>query len=130
MIPLQRPGVERTSMIPDGAVRGDQASDLQLLIECKRAEQRLRQSEAYLAEAQRLSQTGSWAWNPATGENTYGSEECLRVLGFDPAGPIPRFEEFFQRIHPDDQAASRERVEKAIRDKAVFEFGYRIFHQI
>jgi len=96
--------------------------------ERKRAEQRLRQSEAYLAEAQRLSQTGSWAWNPATGENTYGSEECLRVLGFDPAGPIPRFEEFFQRIHPDDQAASRERFEKAIRDKADFEFGYRIVH--
>ncbi len=98
------------------------------LTERKRAEQRLRQSEAYLAEAQRLSQTGSWAWNPATGENTYGSEECLRVLGFDPAGPIPRFEEFFKRIHPDDQAASRERFEKAIRDKADFEFEYRIVH--
>jgi PAS domain S-box-containing protein len=98
------------------------------ITERKRAEQRLRRSEAYLAEAQRLSQTGSWAWNPATGENTYGSEECLRVLGFDPAGPIPPFEEFFQRIHPDDQAASRERFEKAIRDKADFEFGYRIVH--
>jgi len=88
----------------------------------------LRRRETYLAEAQRLSQTGSWAWNPATGENTYGSEECLRVLGFDPAGPLPRFEEFFERIHPDDQAASRERFEKAIRDKADFEFGYRIVH--
>jgi PAS domain S-box-containing protein len=96
--------------------------------ERKQAEDKLRQSEAYLAEAQRLSQTGSWAWNPATGESTYGSEECLRVLGFDPAGPIPRFEEFFQRIHPDDQAASRERFEKAIRSKAGFEFGYRIVH--
>jgi PAS domain S-box-containing protein len=92
------------------------------------AEETLRQSETYLAEAQRLSQTGSWAWNPATGENTYGSEECLRLLGFDPAGPLPRFEEFFQRIHPADQAASRERFEKAIRDKADFEFGYRIVH--
>ncbi|HXB71078.1 MAG TPA: PAS domain S-box protein [Candidatus Acidoferrales bacterium] len=98
------------------------------MTERKRAEQRLSQSEAYLAEAQRLSQTGSWAWNPATGENTYGSEECLRVLGFDPAGPIPRFEEFFSRIHPDDQAASRERFEKAIRDKADFGFDYRIVH--
>src|SRR5882724_6906561 len=83
------------------------------ITEPKRAEQRLRQSEAYLAEAQRLSQTGSWAWNASTGENTYGSEECLRVLGFDPAGAIPRFEEFFRRIHPDDQAKSRERFEKA-----------------
>src|SRR6266542_2520473 len=113
------------------SIAGSQISEYVIyrdITEPKRAEQRLRQSEAYLAEAQRLSQTGSWAWDPATGENTYGSEECLRVLGFDPAGPIPRFEEFFQRIHPDDQAASRERWERAIRDKADFEFGYRIVH--
>ncbi len=94
----------------------------------KRAEQRLRESEAYLAEAQRLSQTGSWAWNPATGDIRYWSEMCYCVLGFDPAGRLPRFEEFFHRIHPDDQAATRERFEKAIRDKADFELDYRIVH--
>jgi PAS domain S-box-containing protein len=98
------------------------------LTERKRAEQRLRQSEAYLAEAQRLSQTGSWAWNPTTGDITYWSEECYRVLGFDPHGAPPRFEIFFQRLHPDDQAKIREQFEKAIRDKADFEFGYRIVH--
>src|SRR5215469_6439659 len=98
------------------------------ITERKRAEQRLRESEAYLAEAQRLSQTGSWAWNPATGDIRYWSEMCYCVLGFDPAGPLPRFEEFFQRLHPDDQAASRERFEKAIRDKADFELDYRIVH--
>src|SRR5229473_7473464 len=96
--------------------------------ERKRAEQRLRESEAYLAEAQRLSQTGSWAWSPATGDIRYWSETCYRVLGFDPAGPLPRFEEFFHRIHPDDQAASRERFDKAIRDKADFELDYRVVH--
>ena len=95
--------------------------------EHKRAEQNLRESEAYLAEAQRLSQTGSCAWSPATGIR-YWSEECYRVQGFDPAGPLPRFEEVFQRIHPDDQAAVRERLEKAIRDKADFEFGLRFVH--
>jgi PAS domain S-box-containing protein len=52
--------------------------------ERKRAEQRLCESEAYLAEAQRLSQTGSWAWNPAAGDIRYWSETCYRVLGFDP----------------------------------------------
>ena len=72
----------------------------------------LRRSEAYLAEAQRLSQTGSWAWNPAAGENTYGSAEFNRVLGYDPAGPMARFEEFIQRIHPNDQAETRERLRK------------------
>jgi PAS domain S-box-containing protein len=98
------------------------------ITERKRAEQRLRESEAYLAEAQRLSQTGSWAWNPATGDIRYWSEMCYRVLGFDPAGPPPRFEEFFQRLHPDDQAASRAESEKVIRDKAEFEWDYRIVH--
>jgi PAS domain S-box-containing protein len=94
----------------------------------KRAEQRLRESEAYLGEAQRLSQTGSWAWNPATGDIRYWSEMCFRLLGFDPAGPLPRFEEFVYRIHPDDQAVVRERFDKAIRDKADFELDYRVVH--
>jgi formate hydrogenlyase transcriptional activator len=98
------------------------------ITERKRAEQRLSESEAYLAEAQRLSETGSWAWNLATGDIRYWSEMCYCVLGFDPAGPLPRFEEFFHRIHPDDQAASRERFEQAIRDKADFELDYRIVH--
>jgi len=94
----------------------------------KRAEEELRTSEAYLAEAQRLSQTGSWAWNPVTGDIRYWSEECYRVLGFDPHGPLPRFETFFQRLHADDQAPVREQYEKAIRDKADFEFDYRLVH--
>jgi PAS domain S-box-containing protein len=50
------------------------------------------------------------------------------VLGFDPYGPLPRFETFFQRLHPDDQAPVREQYEKAIRDKADFEFEYRLVH--
>jgi PAS domain S-box-containing protein len=99
-------------------------------LEAKVAERtsELQRSEAYLAEAQRLSQTGSWAWIPGTGAIRYWSEECYRVLGFDPAGPVPRFEEFFQRIHPNDQAETREWYEKAIRQKADFEFEYRIVH--
>jgi PAS domain S-box-containing protein len=99
------------------------------ITEQRRAEESLRDSESYLAEAQKLSHTGSWAWNPNPNTDIrYWSEECYRVLGFDPAGPVPRFEEFFQKIHPDDQAASRERFEKAIRDKADFELDYRIVH--
>jgi len=94
----------------------------------KRAEEELRTSEAYLAEAQRLSQTGSWAWNPVTGDIRYWSEECYRLLGFDPHGPLPRFETFFQRLHPDDQDPIREQFEKAIRDKSDFEFEYRLVH--
>jgi len=96
--------------------------------ERRRAEESLQSSKAYLAEAQRLSQTGSWAWNPVTNKNTYQSEEFMRVLGYDPRAPLPSFEEFIQRVHPDDRAATREHFEKAIRDEADFEFEYRIVH--
>ena len=87
----------------------------------------VRRSEAYLAEAQRLSQTGSWAWSPDQ-DIRYWSEECYRVLSFDPQDGLPRFEEFFQRIHPDDQPGFRELIETAIREKAEWEADYRIVH--
>jgi PAS domain S-box-containing protein len=96
--------------------------------ERKSAEEALRRSEGYLAEAQRLSHTGSWASIPAMGEIRYLSEECYRVLGFDPYGGQPRYETFFQRIHPDDRAKVREAVETAGREKAEFELDYRIVH--
>ena len=70
--------------------------------ERKQAEDKIRQSEGYLAEAQRLSHTGSWAWNPHTGEFRYWSDECFRLMGFDPAGGMPPFDTFAQRFHPDD----------------------------
>jgi PAS domain S-box-containing protein len=97
------------------------------LSEQKRAEEKIRRSESYLAEAQRLSQTGSWAWSPDD-DIRYWSEECYRVLSFDPQDGLPRFEQFFQRIHPDDQAGFREVIETAIRDKAEWEAEYRIVH--
>ena len=88
----------------------------------------LQRSEAYLAEAQRLSHAGSWAGIPKTGEHTYWSEEAFRVLGFDPAGRPPRFEELQQRFHPDDRARATEHFRRAIRDKAEFDVSYRIVH--
>jgi len=91
-----------------------------------RAEDALRRSESYLMEAQKLSHTGSWAGAP--GEIRYWSEECHRVLGFDPHGGQPRFETFLQRIHPDDQARTLEQLESANREKREFEFDYRIVH--
>ncbi len=93
-----------------------------------RIEAELRLSEAYLAEAQRLSHTGSWAWSPPPGDIRYWSEECYRVQGFDPKGGQPRFEEFLQRVHPDDQARIAEVIDTAVRAKEEFEFDYRIIH--
>src|SRR5580704_3068073 len=97
--------------------------------ERKTAEQALRSSEAYLAEAQRLSQTGSWS-NAASGEPRYWSEQCYHVLGFDPDEPLPSLKTIFQRIHADDRTAMREELDKSIRDKADFEVDMRIVHPI
>src|SRR5436190_14196637 len=72
-----------------------------IAIQRKLAETARRESEAYLAEAQRLSHTGSWAWAPASGEIRYWSEETYRVLGFDPEPGPPRFETFFERLCPE-----------------------------
>jgi len=96
--------------------------------ERKSAEESLRRTDGYLAEAQRLSHTGSWASIPARGEIRYLSEECYRVLGFDPHGEQPHYEAFFKRIHTDDQAKVRETVETAGREKVEFELDYRIVH--
>src|ERR1700752_3131556 len=87
----------------------------------------LRRSEAYLAEAQRLTRTGSWAWSPDT-DVRYWSEECYRVLGFDPRDGLPRIEELIERIHPDDQPAFRASTKRAKHTKSDEEVDYRIVH--
>jgi formate hydrogenlyase transcriptional activator len=97
------------------------------LSEQKQAQEARRSSEAYLAEAQRLAHMGSWAWSPDQGTR-YCSEESYRVLGFDPRDGLPRFEDFFQRIHPDDQPGFRELIQTAIREKAEWLADYRIVH--
>jgi PAS domain S-box-containing protein len=130
-------------LLPDGRVKNVQAIAHVLqdasgnreyvgavtdITERETAEEALRSSEAYLAEAQRLSKTGSFAWSP-TADTTYFSEECYRVLGFEPQGASPpRFETIMQRIYPDDQGRCREVVEESIRDKVDLELDYRIVH--
>src|SRR5256886_900094 len=97
-------------------------------IQRKLAETARRESESYLAEAQRLSHTGSWAWTPATGEIRYWSDETYHLLGFDPEAGPPRFEKFFGRLHSEDQNRVRELFGIAIAEKADFETDYRVVH--
>jgi len=84
--------------------------------EQKLIEEALRRSEAYLAEAQRLSHTGSWALDPSTGTIIYYSEEMFRIMGLEPTLDPPDSETIWQRIHPEDLPpiiASVERIRAA-----------------
>src|SRR5262249_43233182 len=76
----------------------------------KKAEQALRRSEAYLAEAQRLSHTGSFGWNVATGQ-IFWSDETHRIFGSDPT-TTPSLELIFDRVHPDDRPLLRKIIER------------------
>jgi PAS domain S-box-containing protein len=93
--------------------------------ERKRSEDALRRSEAYLEAGQRISHTGSWAWNPASGE-LFWSPEHFQILGLDPKTVKPQYELFYQRVHPDDRAALRHAFETAVREQRNFAGKYRI----
>jgi PAS domain S-box-containing protein len=92
----------------------------------KQAEQALRQSEAYLAEAQRLSHTGSWALDVASGNYVYSSEEYLRICGFDPQQGLPTKDQPLQQIHPDDFDEFWQAFQKLVDEKVDSEGEYRI----
>ena len=90
----------------------------------KQTEEELLRSEAYLAEGQRLSRTGSWSWNTLTGEVSW-SRETFRIFGLDSAHSKPTRELFFQFLHPGDRATIQA-VEDALREQDAIEYDYRI----
>jgi PAS domain S-box-containing protein len=85
----------------------------------------LQRSEGYLAEAQRLSHTGSWVLNVAARETIHWSQETYRLYGFDPEGGMPPFEALLQRIHPEDRGRFVDDLERAIRERANYEMIFR-----
>src|SRR5882724_6984144 len=97
----------------------------------KRAEEALLRSEGYLAEAQKLTQTGSWAAQVSLKENVnwsnvYWSREMYRIFGFDPDPTPPSSMEVVRRLHPEDAPSHPRMVERAIRDGTDFELDYRL----
>jgi PAS domain S-box-containing protein len=88
------------------------------------AEEALRRSEAYLAEGQRLSHTGSFGWHVQSGEN-YWSEETYRIFEFDRATKA-NVSLVFERVHPEDADAVSQVIEQASRDGKDFEHQYRL----
>lgn len=89
-------------------------------------EEKLKRSEAYLAEAQRLTHTGSWARWVAGGEALHLSEEWYRIFGFDPENGPPAFEQLLQRIHPEDRAKWKGAIDRATDRKSDYEVEFRI----
>jgi len=87
-------------------------------------EKKLQQSEAYLSEAQRLSHTGSWAFNATTA--LYWSEENFRIWGFDPQHGLPDRETVLERIHPEDRGKIVEYVQNAVRERRDYDVEFRI----
>jgi NO-binding membrane sensor protein with MHYT domain len=94
----------------------------------KCTEEDLRRSEVYLAEAQRLSHTGSWAFNVATRAVVHSSEEYLRLFAFDPAAGMPVWDDWVRRIHPEDRERTMDTIEQSIREETHFELDYRTAH--
>jgi PAS domain S-box-containing protein len=77
----------------------------------------LRLSEAYLAEAQRLSHTGSWAYDVTASRYVYLSEECFRIFELDPEGELPGREQVSRLIHPEDWGRVNQSFEKSTRER-------------
>src|SRR6201988_1195253 len=93
--------------------------------ERKRAEQALRRSEAYLAEAQRLTLTGSCAIDGASREILYWSEEMFRLFGFDPQQGLPLWDQWVQRIHPEDRDKFRMAGDRTFLEKVHCDVEFR-----
>jgi PAS domain S-box-containing protein len=130
---------EHRLLMPDGSVKSvhvvahalsDESGSLEFVgsvmdvTERKRVEEALRRSESYLAEAQRLTHTGSWAFNTKT--PLYWSEENIRIWGFDPQQGVPDRETILQRIHPEDRDRVVEYVMNAVRERRHYTVEFRI----
>ena len=131
---------EHRLLMPDGSVKhvhvvaraiGDE-SGVEFIgavtdtTESKQAEEALRRSESYLAEAQRVAHTGSWVWRVAGREALHLSEEWYRIYGFDPEDGMPSWEKRLERIHAEDRARWQGVLDRATDEKSDYEMEFRI----
>src|SRR5258708_7516803 len=77
----------------------------------RRAEKKLRRSEASLAEAQRLTHCGSWSWDVRTRDG-FWSREMFQILGYNPENTTPTLAHFLARVHPEDRPMVEQIVQK------------------
>jgi signal transduction histidine kinase len=98
--------------------------DGQERVERKRAQEALRRSEAFLAEAQGLSHTGSFGWDVSSGE-IHWSQETFRIFELEPTTK-PSIEVVVQRTHPEDRDLVRQVIETTSRERKGFDFEHRL----
>src|SRR5579862_1720082 len=112
-------------VVEDGLFKGYRGTTMDVT-EQELLTQELRREQAYLAEAQRLTHTGSWAANFVTGQNFHLSDETVRMHGFDLSEEAIPFERFFSTVHTEDQPAVRAALENATRTGTDYDIEYRI----
>ncbi|MBV8457652.1 MAG: PAS domain-containing protein, partial [Acetobacteraceae bacterium] len=95
------------------------------ITERKQAEEDLRRSQAFLIQAQQISQTGSWYWNIKTGEVRWSAEH-FRMFGYDPAKTEPSYTIFTERIYPEDRPSLEQTIATAVAERHQFQVEYRI----
>ena len=134
--------IEHRFLMPDGSVRHvhvvtrgqrDASGNVEFVgavvdvTDARKTERKLRRSEAYLAEAQRLSHTSSWAWDVRRGEFVYRSAEVYNLFGIDPEkDSVSPHHPFHDRILSEDRERVVEMTRQAIRAKAELEVDFRI----
>jgi C4-dicarboxylate-specific signal transduction histidine kinase len=116
---LEERVLERTSQLT--ALNTELTNEV---LQRQRAEAALQRSEVYLAEAQRISHTGSFGWDVSSGE-IFWSEETFRIFECDRSAQ-PTEELVFRRTHPEDRALVRQSIDRAVQDRTAFDFEHRL----
>jgi PAS domain S-box-containing protein len=130
---------EHRLLMPDGSIKHlhnlahclrDEAGNEEVvgaimdITERRVTEEAIRRSEAYLAEAQRISHTGSFGCKASSGE-MFWSEETFRIFGYD-RGDKPAVEAILNRVHPDDKAMVQGQIDSATNQGKDCNLEYRL----
>jgi predicted ATPase/signal transduction histidine kinase len=102
------------------------AAQAAISIENARLYADLQRSEAFLAEGQSISHTGSWSWDARSGKLLW-SDEHYRIFGMEPCfGKAPSITRAFRMVHPEDRTALRGTVQSSIRNHDIFDCEFRL----